>query len=124
MAKIFTLGYAVAASEETLDELMSDPRMILVDIRKSTYSRWRPAFNKPALQHRFKKRYLHCAGLGNIHYKEKHLPIVLAAPDEPLRRLCDLLHAGYSLVLLCACAHYQTCHRRVVYDLLQKELSR
>lgn len=115
---VSTLGYADIESERMLQALMVDPHRLLVDIRLMPVSRWRPTWNKTALAAQYGDRYLHLRGLGNVNYKHPEKGIQLLDPDEPLARLRSLLAQGHSLVLLCACKSYATCHRRVVYNLL------
>lgn len=115
---LYTVGYAATSSEQELARLMADPHMLLIDIRLVPLSRWRPAWRKAALSVRYGPRYIHLPGLGNLHYKHPEKDMQLAAPDVPLGQLRQLMESGHSLVLLCACADYERCHRRMVYDVL------
>jgi hypothetical protein len=73
---------------------------------------------KAALSAQYPGRYLHLRGLGNVNYRNREQGIQLYAPEKPLHQLCVLMERGYSLILLCACQNYASCHRRLVYDLL------
>ena len=115
---IYTVGYAASGSDQEVVRLMADPQMLLIDIRLRPVSRFRPEWRKAALITAYGPRYLHLSGLGNVNYKNREKGIELCAPDVPLAQLCRLMERGYSLVLLCACAAYESCHRRMVYDLL------
>jgi uncharacterized protein (DUF488 family) len=115
---IYTLGYAAPGSEQELTRLMTDPSALLVDIRLLPTSRWCPHWRKGALSTTYGPRYLHLRGLGNVNYKSRTRGIRLLAPEEPLLQLRHLMERGHSLVLLCACAKYEQCHRRTVYQLL------
>ncbi len=115
---LYTIGYAASDSQQELTRLMADPQMLLIDIRLVPSSRWHLAWRKAALSAQCASRYLHLPGLGNLHYKHPEKGIELASPEMPLQHLRQLLESGHSLVLLCACAQYQQCHRRTVYDLL------
>lgn len=115
---VHTLGYAASGSEQELARLMADPKMLLIDIRFLPVSRWRPQWRKAALSATYRQRYIHMRGLGNVNYKHREQGIQLLAPDVPLLQLSQLMKCGYSLVLLCACAGYERCHRQTVYNLL------
>lgn len=122
MGKVYTLGYAAAGSDADLVRLMADPRMLLVDVRDLPVSRWRPEWRKCALADRWGRRYIHMRGLGNVNRKEPEKGFLLRAPDRCLYQLRLLLDSGYSVVLVCACGDYNRCHRRLVFDLLTREV--
>ncbi len=121
--QVYTLGYAVPGAMEQVEQVMSDPSMLLVDIRYAARSRWYPAWNKKALQSRWGVRYTHEQRLGNVNYKEREKPIQLLDPDKSLEGAVLLLRQGYSLLLLCACADYETCHRKVVAQLIAERMA-
>ena len=114
---IIPFGYA-AGGVSALERLMEDERAYLVDIRLSPRSRWQ-AFNKQALQARWRSRYLHLPELGNVHYNNGH-PIKIANPDQGIARLVNGLSQGYTIVLMCGCVEYESCHRRTVVHLVQE----
>jgi hypothetical protein len=99
---------------------MRDESMLLIDTRYSPRS-MRPEWRQEALQEKYGKRY-RWAGryLGNKNFKGG--PIVIADPGTGIRGLRTYLNEGHSLVLLCACAEYSTCHRKDVVELLQKAM--
>jgi len=119
---LYPLGYAAADAEQHLVARMQSSSILLVDIRYRPYSRWRPYWNKRNLQARFGECYLHRQQLGNVNYQHPELPIQLLNPEQGIEDLVPLLEAGVSLVLLCACKHYASCHRSLVVALLQKRL--
>jgi uncharacterized protein (DUF488 family) len=121
--KVYTIGYAAADSMQMLEQVMSDPAMLLVDIRLVPRSRWFPQWNKKQLIQRWSKRYRHERRLGNLNYKNKRKPIELVDAAGGLAFLVELLQAGYSIVLLCACVQYDACHRKLVADLLAQSLA-
>ncbi|TMC15488.1 MAG: DUF488 domain-containing protein [Chloroflexi bacterium] len=116
--RLFTLGYMASGADEKLMQLIADPAFMLVDIRTSAFSRFRPAYRRDALVRRCGNQYLHVPQLGNVNYRDRDLPVVLADPSVGLPYVLCLLDSGYSVCLLCGCAHVQTCHRQVVSDLL------
>lgn len=118
---LYTLGYAAPDATQALEQLMSKPQTIVLDIRYSPRSRWQPAWNKTALATRYGKRYIWASRLGNLNYKQRERGIQLAeGHEEAVQKAATLLQRGYSLVLLCACKNEQTCHRRVVAKLIQE----
>ncbi len=118
MPQVYTLGYAAPGSEERLLQLMSDVSMVLVDIRLCARSRWYHQWTKRRLQERFGERYVHVPELGNVNYRQRGQPVMLRDAEAGLQRVRDLLGAGYSVVLLCACVRYDRCHRSLVAERL------
>ena len=121
--KVIPFGYACDCAMTKLERLMRDPKAYLVDIRHSPYSRWHTAFNKPALQKRFPKRYVHMPELGNLHHrlKDRKKGIKIANPGRGIARLIKGISQGRTLILMCAC-HNKGCHRWTVIKLLQEAL--
>lgn len=111
-----TIGYTEPDAQVRIDAFVAQPRAYLVDIRLRPYSRFRPQWNRPALQTRYHRRYVHLRGLGNVHYQDRKLPIHLLDPEPYLQHLAEQLTRGTSYLLLCACKDYEHCHRKVVYE--------
>ncbi len=112
--KIIPFGYASGGVVE-LERLMRDKRAYLVDIRLSPRSKWQ-AFNQEALQARFHSRYIHMPELGNKNYRSGG-PIQIAYAEQGIARLIDGIMQGYTIVLMCGCKEYESCHRRTVVNL-------
>jgi ASCH domain len=119
MASVIPFGYSNGGVQE-IERLMSLPDTFLVDIRYSPHSNWQ-AFNHPALQARFGKRYVHLRELGNVNYRSDQ-PIKLASPTVGIARLTKGLEQGRTLILMCGCREYETCHRKVVVDMLREKM--
>lgn len=122
---LYTLGYAAPDAAKELERLMSNPKALLVDIRLSPRSRW-PQWNGTHLRTRFGAgRYTHEYRLGNKNYKKKEQPIELAGPqyEGSISGAVLALEHGRDLVLLCACSNYETCHRKVVAEMIQARLA-
>lgn len=122
-AKVYTVGYAADDSAQLLEQVMSDPTMLLIDIRLVPRSRWFVQWNKKQLVERWGNRYRHERRLGNLNYKNRRKPIELRDAAGGIAFLVELLQAGYSVVLLCACVQYETCHRKFVAELLLYRLA-
>lgn len=117
--EVYRVGTATSTALEDVEQLMLLPTMLLIDIRYAARSRWRPSWNKSALQARWGSRYTHERGLANANYKDNGKPIALVAPDASVEGAAHLLWKGYSLLLLCACrGDDETCHCQVVVALI------
>ncbi len=117
--EVYRVGTAAPSAVEDVEQLMLVPTMLLIDIRYAARSRWRPHWNKSALQVRWGSRYTHERGLANANYKDNGKPFALVAPDSSVEGAADLLWKGYSLLLLCACRENdETCHCQSVASLI------
>ena len=116
---LYTLGYHEPDAASRLSHLMSDPKTLLIDIRYRARAPWSRTWTKKALKATYGERYLHLRYLGNVNYQDPQLPIHLLNPGKGIPQCVDLLEAGFSLVLLCACQDYERCHRKTVYEILK-----
>ncbi len=111
---IYTLGYSgwtvdeIAACLERLDA-------VAVDVRMSPRSR-NPAYSGKRLRESLGDRYRHIRGFGNINYRGGE--IVLHDWAGGLEEVLAILSTGRSVVLMCACADLNVCHRKVVAERL------
>lgn len=116
---LYPFGYGAKGSKERLEQLMADETIRLIDIRfnpRSSMSWW----NDFALQRTWQDRYTKLgAFLGNINYKGG--PIKLVNPQVGVTQLLSILKKN-NVILLCACAQYTTCHRRIVCELLKEQM--
>ena len=105
--KIYTTGYAgkdVAELPALLDALDA----VLADIRFAPFSRhleWRKNYLALLLKH----HYRHVPQLGNRKYKEGGIQIHNLELGIRLIRSWDR-----NVILMCACAELENCHRNVV----------
>ena len=122
---LYTLGYATPGAAAELEQVMHDASVLLIDIRERAQSRWWPVWNKKQLRARWGSRYTHEKQLGNINRRDRSLPVVFhgPAPEQSIAGIAALLQQGYSVVLLCACKEYETCHRKVVAEMIQQVMS-
>ncbi len=111
--KIYTTGYTgknVAELPALLDVLDA----VLADIRFAPHSRhleWRKNYLTLLLKH----RYRHVPQLGNRKYKEGGIQI------HNLELGIRLIESwNENIVLMCACADLENCHRNVVKTELEK----
>lgn len=113
MVKIFTTGYTGKAVEQ-LPALLEFYEAALADIRFAPTSRhfeWR----KPYLALLLKNHYRHVPALGNRLYKEGG---ILIHNMEIGIRLIESWQTN--VILMCACAELEKCHRRVVKNEFEK----
>lgn len=111
-----TIGYLEADAEERIAAFLAQPATSLIDIRLTPYSRYWPTWNKPMLKARYGRQYAHLRGLGNVSSHDRNQPIHLLSPETHIQHLAEQLLRGHSYLLLCACKHYERCHRKVVYE--------
>jgi hypothetical protein len=95
---------------------MAQSNTALVDIRYNARGR-RPEWNSERLRERYGVRYKPLSCLGNKNYKGG--PIQIANPERGIPLLVDALQRGWTLILLCACAEYEQCHRKVVTEMVK-----
>lgn len=121
--RVYHVGYNAGNSEQQVQALMSDPKMLLIDTRLKPWS-WRPTWCRedkvlpggqvlPGLRSQWGKRY-RWAGkyLGNLGYK--HGTIDIADIATGLRGLMMYLREGHTLILLCQCSCVEDCHRYTI----------
>jgi uncharacterized protein (DUF488 family) len=117
---IYTIGYAHPDTAADVPRLMQQEHIILLDVRFSPRSRWKPTWNRAALQTTYGARYQWEKRLGNLNYQQRELGIELAEGHlDAAQEAAALLAAGTSLILLCACKDARTCHRTLVAKLVQ-----
>ena len=116
--KIYTVGYSSLKSPSDLVRLGKQYEAMVVDTRLVPYSRvpfWRKEELSLALGGTDHYRYLGRT-LGNLNYKNGG-PIKIADPERGIAELAALLQQS-SVILLCTCARVETCHRRVIAEML------
>ena len=128
--KVYHVGYSEGFAEERVTQLMSDPKMLLIDTRLKPYS-WRVEWCRydkhvgahviAGLESQWGKRY-HWAGkyLGNLGYK--HGTIDIADMQTGLRGLMMYLREGHPIILLCQCSVVEDCHRFVILKALKQAM--
>lgn len=129
-ARVYHVGYNAYNSEQNVKDLMSNPRMLIIDTRLKPWS-YRPGWCKddqdkaglrvPGLQSQWGRRYRFAGKvLGNLNYKGG--PIKIINLDEGIRGLRYYLVRGYSLILLCQCSDVESCHRAVIMRALKASM--
>lgn len=125
--RIYPVGYSTYGSDQLISQLMNDPAMLLIDSRYKPHS-WRPEWRQEALRSKYGARYRWAgAFLGNTAYNartrigDKPYPTEIKIADlaTGIRGLQMYLSEGHDLVLLCQCADYSACHRKVIVDALK-----
>lgn len=115
-AKVFTFGYQGHQPAE-LAALPQD--VVICDVRYSPASR-NPDWSRKRLSALLKDRYRWLPAFGNINYKNGG-PVRLAAPDEGVATVKELIAQGRTVVLMCVCKDLQHCHRRHAAEIIARE---
>jgi hypothetical protein len=119
-----TLGYATKEAGNILEDVMSvNARALIVDTRLVPHCHWSTAWSQQGLQQRWGKRYIwRGMWLGNLNYNAPMRGIHLADAAQGIPWLIRGLEKGWTLILLCGCANSMQCHRRVIYELVLREV--
>lgn len=117
---VYHVGYSKHGTEQSLESIMLDEKVHLIDTRHKAYSRI-PWATGDALNAKYGHRY-HDAGkyLGNINHKSKDGPIQIANLALGIKGLCQHIDKDETLVLLCGCKEYEKCHRKVIVEELTR----
>ncbi len=66
LGTLIPFGYAIPDAETRLNEIMSDPETLLLDIRSRPVSRYRPQWNKSRLKAQWGRRFARCPECGDL----------------------------------------------------------
>lgn len=118
---LYTVGYAAREAQARIDPLMRDERTLLIDIRLFPRCGWSTIWSRQALAKRFGRRYIWEQRLGNRNYRHPQRGFALAEGHTyAIQDAAALLCQGTSLILLCGCRDFGTCHRSLVTKLIQE----
>ena len=124
---LLTAGYGAALPESFLAALVEGARLhtggmldLALDIRLHPWG-WHALYRGQAFLNALREagvaHHARWAGrLGN-QAKESGGPMRLADP-QALDKLADILVGGDNVLIICGCAHVESCHRRMVATLL------
>ena len=115
MQTLYTLGYTGTKPEQILSKAQQLGAMV-VDCRLSPRSR-APQWTRKQLSELLGQRYQHMPTLGNLNYKGDG-PIIISNPGMGVPAVSKIL-ATQTVILLCVCKEFCTCHRAVVADLVK-----
>jgi len=110
---IYTLGYSGWTVEQVVD-VVNRLGALLVDVRYRRSSR-RPGFGGRQLAERLGGSYCWIRQWGNKNYRSG--PVELVDFEAGVRLLAEQV-AGRPVILMCACADVERCHRKVVAERL------
>jgi Protein of unknown function, DUF488 len=114
---IYPPGYTKPGAATSLERLMRQPNMRLVDVRSQPMFQRYPQWNRASLADRYGAHYVWERRFGTLHSRSRALAIQLpAVHQDAIREAATLRYAGTSLVLLCA------CHRSDAAKLIQDGL--
>lgn len=125
VSQVWALGYRSVEDRDHLRQLFdaADEQAscrLLVDIRYRPLWPYHPEWSRKQLQARYRHQYRYLHALGNRRYDRPDLAPELVDEQAGLACLINWLQMGWDVVLLCACAGYATCHRRLVAERLQQ----
>lgn len=120
---VWTLGYRNEDTPSLLNDLFdsADPEAscrLLIDIRYRPAAPFRPQWSRKRLREKYHHQYRYLYALGNRRHHSNGL-VELVHEDVGLLCLERWLAAGWDLVLLCACADEDGCHRTLVREQLR-----
>jgi hypothetical protein len=108
-------GYGNPLHRRAIPRLLAElPQARIVDIRLSARTAI-PGWSGAALHRRWGPRYLHLSSLGNMVYRQPGR-IQVADLEGGVKDLLRLLDSHQVLLLLCGCAAYERCHRRLICE--------
>lgn len=117
---LITFGYTGMRGHDDLRARLGDDVGTVVDIRLNAWSGNR-AFSMTTRDTVQKAGYahLHLSDLGNADYKTGGMRI---RNLDAVETVIDLLAAGQSVALMCACPYVADCHRRLVADEISRRV--
>ena len=115
LKNFYTTGYTGKAVEQ-LPALLDFNDAILADIRFAPVSR-HLQWTKSYLSLMLKDRYRHVAALGNRNYKTHGGAIQIHNLEIGIRLIQSW---ETNVILMCACAELENCHRRLVKAELER----
>ncbi len=125
-ASLATFGYACKTLDvewELQQVLCVNRRALLVDTRLSPWCRWSMLWQRDRLAARYGEHYRWVGQLlGNVNHDQPGKPIALANEAVGIPLLCRWLEQDITLILLCACADYERCHRKVIYEKVKAQM--
>jgi len=112
--RLATFGYSGLLHALALREFLGSDVDIVVDVRLRAWSS-NPAFSAatPRTVEAAGYEYMHLPELGNAEYRTGGMRI---ANLEAIETVLDLVAAGQTVALMCACADLATCHRLVLAE--------
>lgn len=119
MNAIYTIGYTNITAT-ALKAFAEAQGALLVDTRFEPHEPANAEWELDTLQAFFGSRYVHVGAFGNANYRKQlgHNRIVIADPEAGAQIVLPLLERQ-PIILMCVCANYETCHRKVVAEYLQ-----
>lgn len=137
LGRLIPFGYGNPGSTERLQELMTDKNTIIIETRYTPYAPYRIQWNrwgKKGLFNTYDPRYYYFSEksygdgsndlnwLGNRNYKQPELGIQLVNPEQGIKYVVMGLERGQNVILLCGCKAYESCHRRIICELVAEKL--
>jgi hypothetical protein len=124
LGSLSTVGYTTRyAGSDLQNVLIANKQALLVDTRLTPWCSWSALWQRPGLEQRYGNRYIWKGDvLGNVHYHQPDKPIQIANAAIGYPWIIERLEEGFTCILLCGCAFYERCHRKVIYDAIKAQL--
>lgn len=120
MNKVYPIGYSVPGAQERINELLGNPKALLIDTRIKPTS-WNEDWRKEALEQKYGERYKWAGKyLGNSALGTGR--IAIAEPQIGIPGLINYLREQQDLILLCQCKAFDTCHMSVICTMLREKM--
>jgi Protein of unknown function, DUF488 len=118
LGALSTIGYVTkGAASQLEDVLIANKKAVIVDTRLKPWCHWSTSWQRPTLETRYQKQYFWKGDvLGNSNHAFPTRPIQIVDERRGLPWIIQTLEEGTTIILLCGCASYETCHRKVIYD--------
>lgn len=117
---IYTIGYGKIKHKDFIDVLQANKITDIIECRTSPYSKYRPEFNRNALQ-----KALMSAGI-NYHYRGNNIggKGKNVKYDETLNEIKEEYGKGRKhCALMCAEEDFNKCHRKKLADYLTRQIT-
>lgn len=117
---IYSFGYQNYSYYQLVDKLKLNLISCVIDTRLNPYS-YDPFWQKDYLSENLIKNnisYIHIKEFGNINYKIKN-NIKINNFNSGLEKLDKVLLNNKNVALMCACKDYNSCHRKVLVEMLK-----
>jgi hypothetical protein len=130
LGSLATFGYSqkdVNVEHELRCALIANKKAVIIDTRLHPVCSWSSFWTRESLARAWnrdgRKGYVWLGNwLGNINHNKEGAPIRLVDERRGIAWCIKTLSKGYTIILLCVCSNYDTCHRNYIYRKVQEAL--
>ena len=117
---IFTAGYKNFSFYEFSDFIKKE-EIFVVDVRFKPFTNL-PFWSKFELEKSLNNFYVNIPEFGNINYTNPKSDFEISNYQEGLIKFLNLMKINNKFILMCCCEDYNKCHRKLLTELLSKDL--